>query len=61
MAKIKIKDLPEDYRITQKEMAKVMGGFFSSRFTLFSPVIQGPFLRQAAVPSTPWIDSSSIR
>lgn len=53
MARIKVKDLPEDQTVTTKEMAQVKGGLLSSKFKLYSPVIQGPGIKGAAAPGPP--------
>ena len=40
MTKIKIKDLPEDHRITKEEISKVMGGILLTSSRWYSPVLQ---------------------
>ena len=65
MTKIKIKDLPKDYKITKEEMSKVMGGALLSSFRgrLYSPTLQGPIIKGAVAPGPPseppWSDSWS--
>jgi hypothetical protein len=52
VAKIKIVDLPKDYKITQEEMARILGGGILSRsYKLYSPMIQGPLLSEFPCPT----------
>ena len=52
MAKIKIKDLPKDFKITEEDMSKVMGGGYLRYRKLYSPVLHGPAFGGAAAPTS---------
>ena len=43
MARIKIKDLPEDQNVSQAELKKVMGGVITTTLTTLSPFDFGTF------------------
>jgi hypothetical protein len=54
MPRIKIKDLPKNQKISEKELNQIRGGLLSTKYTLYSPVLQSTTLGGAVAPAPVW-------